>query len=170
MRSPNSAAAQTSPAPVHVTNSFHFIVPAPLSQAAPLFGPEGERCWTGPHWNPEFLHPQRVKDHPFHDQQGAVFTIQNGPHKSVWVNTLFDLANGRMQYVAFTPGALVSTVEVRLTPLTASTTGVEVTYARTALDPAANVDVEAIGAADRENGPKWQQSIEASLRQRSAGN
>ena len=144
--------------PVHVRNSFQFLVPAPLARAATLFGPDGERCWAGPHWNPEFLHPQ-----PGKDVQGAVFTIQHGPHKSVWVNTLFDPAAGRMQYVSFIPERLVSVVDVRLTPVNLSSTRVEVSYARTALDPAANDDVEALGKSDSKSGPDWQQAIEGCL-------
>jgi hypothetical protein len=123
--------------PSHVSNSFHLLVRAPLVRAAALFGPDGERCWAGPHWNPEFLHPQ-----PGKDMQGAVFMVSHGPHKSVWVNTLFDPAAGRMQYVSFIPETMVSTVDVRLTAVDPSNTSVEVTYARTALDTAANDQVE----------------------------
>jgi hypothetical protein len=144
--------------PVHVRNSFQLLVPAPLARAATLFGPEGERCWAGPRWNPEFLYPQ-----PGEDVQGAVFTIQHGAHKSVWVNTLFDPAAGRMQYVSFLPETLVSVVEVRLTPVNLSSTRVEVSYARTALDPAANDDVEALGQSDSKSGADWQQAIEGCL-------
>jgi hypothetical protein len=145
--------------PAHVSNSFHLLVQAPLARTATLFGPNGERCWAGPHWNPEFLYPQ-----PGIDVQGAVFTIQHGPHKSVWVNTVFDPAAGRMQYVAFIPGMLVSTVNVRLTAIDGSSTSVEVSYARTALDTAANDEVEGLGKRDRESGPEWQRSIEECLR------
>jgi hypothetical protein len=144
--------------PAHVTNTFHLMVRAPLSRAATLFGPEGERCWAGPHWNPEFLNPQ-----PGKDIQGAVFTVQHGHHNSVWANTLFDPAGGRMQYVSFIPDRLVSTVDVHLTPLDPSSTNVEVTYARTALNVAANDDVEAMGNRDHESGPEWQRSIERCL-------
>jgi hypothetical protein len=144
--------------PVHVRNSFQLLVRAPLARAATLFGPDGERCWAGPHWNPEFLYPQ-----PGKDVQGAVFTIQHGPHKSVWVNTLFDPSAGLMQYVSFIPETLVSTVDVRLTAVDLSSTSVKVTYARTALDAAANDEVEALGKRDRESGPEWQQAIEKCL-------
>jgi hypothetical protein len=144
--------------PVHVRNSFQLLVRAPLARAATLFGPDGERCWAGPHWNPEFLYPQ-----PGKDVQGAVFTIQHGPHKSVWVNTLFDPSAGLMQYVSFIPETLVSTVDVRLTAVDLSSTSVKVTYARTALDDAANDEVEALGKRDRESGPEWQQAIEKCL-------
>jgi hypothetical protein len=142
----------------HVCNSFHFVIRAPLHRAAPLFGPEGERCWAGQHWNPEFLYPQ-----PGEDVQGAVFTVQRGPHTSVWVNTLFDVEGGRMQYVSFVAGTVVSTVDVRLTALDTSSTCVEVTYVRTALDVGANDDVRTMGKSDRESGPSWQQAIESCL-------
>jgi len=144
--------------PMHVRNSFQLLVPAPLARAATLFGPEGERCWAGPRWNPEFLYPQ-----PGKDVQGAVFTIQHGTHKSLWVNTIFDPAAGRMQYVSFIPERLVSVVDVRLTSVNRSSTRVEVSYARTALDPAANDDVEALGKSDNKSGPDWQQAIEGCL-------
>ncbi|MBB5345577.1 hypothetical protein [Tunturibacter empetritectus] len=152
------AMAQTTALPAHVSNSFQFVVPTPLSRASALFGPEGERCWAGKHWKPEFVHPQ-----PAEDVQGAVFTVQHGPHKSVWVNTVFDRVGGRMQYVSFIPDALVFTVEVRLSVLAPSSTKVEVTYVRTALDVAANEDVLAMGKQDAESGPEWQRSIEECL-------
>ena len=156
------------PAPAHVTNTFHFQVNAPLSQAAPLFGPEGERSWAGEHWNPEFLYPQpgsNAASGASRDIQGAVFTIQHGALASVWVNTIFDLSAGRMQYVAVIPDRMVSVVDVRLRSATAATTAVEVTYTRTALDPSLNEEVTAHGNQDRESGAEWEKAIEASLKQ-----
>jgi hypothetical protein len=150
--------SSVNPAPAHVRNSFQFVIHAPLHRAAPLFGPQGERCWAGQHWNPKFLFPQ-----PGKDVQGAVFTVQRGPHTSVWVNTLFDPEGGRMQYVSFLPGTVVSTVDVQLTALDKSSTGVEVTYVRTALDPLANDEVQTMARSDRESGPSWQQAIESCL-------
>jgi hypothetical protein len=144
--------------PAHVKSSFQFVVRAPMKRAATFFGPDGERCWAGPQWNPEFLYPQ-----PGKDIEGAVFKVQHGLHKSVWVNTVFDLTRGRMQYVAFIPDVMVTTVDVRLMPLDPSSTKVEVTYARTAVDPVANEKVEAMGKKDGESGPEWQQAIEACL-------
>jgi hypothetical protein len=142
----------------HVSNTFHFEVAASLARVAPLFGPEAERNWAGKHWNPEFLYPQPAKD-----TQGAVFRVQHGPHTSVWVNTIFDLSGGRMQYVAFIDDVVVTTVDVKLTPTDSTHTSVEVTYARTALQPAANDDVRALGNSDRESGPDWQKGVERCL-------
>jgi hypothetical protein len=145
--------------PVHVDNSFQFLVNAPLSVAAPLFGPEGERGWAGDGWDPQFLYPQ-----PGKDVQGVVFTVKQGKHASVWVATLFDLAGGRMQYVSVVPGIRVSIVDVHLTARDALTTSVEVRYVRTALDVSANEEVQALGESDRQEGPHWQEAIESYLR------
>ncbi len=70
-----------------------------------------------------------------------------------------------MQYVSFIPDKLVSTVDVRLTPLDPSRTSVEVTYARTALNVSANDDVQAMGKRDGESGPEWEQAIEKCVRE-----
>jgi hypothetical protein len=158
----NKSSAETPAAPValaHVSNSFHFLVHAPLGCVAPLFGPEGERSWAGEDWDPQFLYPQ-----PGKDIQGAVFTVQQGRHKSVWVTTLFDVDRGRMQYVSVVPGIRASTVDVRLTAVDASTTRAEVTYVRTALDGSANEEVQALGQNDRQEGPHWQEAIETYLK------
>jgi hypothetical protein len=150
--------------PVQVKNSFTFDVNAPFREVAPLFGPEGERCWAGKHWNPVFISPQ-----PARDVQGAVFTVQHGEHTSVWVNTIFDLAAGRMQYVVVVPDAMTFTVDVKLTAVNDSTTKVDVTYVRTALDAAVNDDVTAMGVRDRENGAYWKKDIEEHLKTTSDG-
>jgi hypothetical protein len=157
----NHSSAEAPPARAalaHVRNSFHFLIHAPLRIAAPLFGPEGERSWAGAEWDPQFLYPR-----PAEDVQGAVFTVQQGNRKSVWVTTQFDVERGRMQYVSIVPGIRASTVDVRLAAVDASTTSVEVTYVRTALDGSANEEVEALGQSDRQQGPDWQEAIETYL-------
>ena len=58
---------------VHVRNEFAFTAHAPYEVVAPLFGAEGERAWSGGHWDPHFLYPK-----PAEDIQGAVFTIRHG--------------------------------------------------------------------------------------------
>jgi hypothetical protein len=143
---------------LHVVNSFRFEVAASMERVAPLFAPEAERNWAGEHWKPVFLYPQ-----PGRDVQGAVWTIKHGPFNSVWVNTLFDVPGGRMQYVAIMGDHLVMTVDVRVTAVASSHTAVEVTYTRTALDPSANEDVQKLGESDRMSGPEWQRGIESAL-------
>jgi hypothetical protein len=138
----------------HVRNSFSIAVHTNAKDAAPLFGPEGERAWSGPEWNPQFLYPFPGKDIP-----GAVFKISHGSHDSVWVNTRFDVAAGRIQYAVFIPDAMVTTVSLEVTATSPSETRVTVTYERTALTPEANQRVETLGKRDAIMGPEWERSI-----------
>jgi hypothetical protein len=155
---PALAQAPASQPLLHLSTSFDFVVHAPFAKAAPLFGPEGERAWAGKHWNPEFVHPQ-----PARDVEGAVFTIQHGAMKAVWVNTLFDLESGRYQYVYFLPDIMVTVIDVRLKADGANTTRVNVVYTRTALTAEGNEHVTAMNEADKTAGKEWEQSINDSL-------
>lgn len=143
----------------HLTSTFSFTVNAPMHDAAPLFGPEGERSWAGDDWNPQFVFP-----HPARDIEGAIFTVQHGDHTAVWINTIFNLEDGHMQYVYVLSGLLVTTIDVRLRSLDAQRTKVDVTYTRTALRPEANSHVAAMSKQDSMQGPEWERSIEHYLR------
>ena len=156
-----SAQDQVSSRPAHVRSEFNFTVSVPLHRAAPLFGPEGERCWAGEHWDPRFIYPQ-----PGEDVEGAVFTIEHGTRKSVWVNTVFNPPAGRIQYVNFIPDVLVSTIDVRLIALDQTTTRIEVTYVRTAFSTATNDEVQALATSARMSGAHWQEAIERCLEKR----
>jgi hypothetical protein len=153
--------ADPSPSMAHVSNSFSFTVDAPLKDAAPLFGPEGERAWAGEDWQPQFVFPT-----PPRDVEGSVFTLRHGEHTAVWVNTLFDLTAGRMQYVYVLGDLLVTKIDVRLHAIDATHTRVEVTYARTALRPEANAHVAAMGKNDSEQGKVWEDAIRGYLQRR----
>jgi hypothetical protein len=145
----------------HVSSSFVFTVDTPMQQAAPLFGPEGERAWAGDDWNPQFVFPT-----PARDVEGAVFTVRHGEHTAVWANTVFDLKAGRMQYVYVLGDLLVTTIDVQLHATDATHTKVAVTYVRTALRPEANDHVVSMGENDRKQGKIWESSINAYLHQR----
>lgn len=154
-------AAASSHRLAHVSNSFSFTVNAPMREAAPLFGPEGERVWAGEEWNPQFAFPAPAKD-----VEGAVFTVQHGEHTAVWVNTLFDVEAGRMQYVYVLADLLATTIDVRVHPADPKHTRVDVTYVRTALRPQANQHVLQLGNHDGEQGPEWETKINAYLSDR----
>jgi len=143
---------------VHVVNTFRFEVAAPMASVAPLFGPEAERSWAGPHWDPSFFYPS-----PGRDVEGAVFRVKRGQLDSLWVNTRFDVPGGRMQYVYVVPDHVATVIDVRVTALGASRTSVEVTYARTALNASANDEVRQLGVNDRDSGPQWQHGVEHAL-------
>lgn len=73
--------------PARLSTRFDFEVDAPFSRTALLFGPRAEMSWAGTQWRPVFLYPW-----PGEDIEGAVFTVARGPHTSIWVNTLYDVA------------------------------------------------------------------------------
>jgi hypothetical protein len=153
------------PAPLlHVATSFDLVVHASYAVSAPLFGPEGERPWAGKHWNPEFIYPQ-----PAHDEEGAVFTIQHGPMKAVWINTPFDVDARHFQYVYFLPGIMVTVIDVRFKSIAADLTGVHVVYTRTALTPEGNEHVSAMGEGDKTAGNDWQKGLDEYLAGTGAG-
>jgi hypothetical protein len=151
------------PAPqlLRTQTAFDITVHLPYAEAAPLFGPEGERPWAGKHWDPQFLYPQ-----PAHDEQGAVFTVHHGPVIAVWVNTLFDLEARHFQYAYFIPNIMVTTIDVRFTPVGANSTNVHVVYTRTALTPEGKDHVTTFTATDKTAAHDWQQAIDAYLASR----
>jgi hypothetical protein len=158
-----AAASNATPPLAHVSSTFSFQVNAGLRDAAPLFGPEGERAWAGEDWNPQFVFPTRPRD-----VQGAVFTLRHGEHTAVWVNTVFDLEAGHMQYVYVLADLLATTIDVRLHPIDLAHTRVDVTYTRTALRPAANEHVLRMAKHDGEQGPEWAAAIDKLLQHRSS--
>jgi hypothetical protein len=154
--------AQSSPSTseplMHTSTHFELTVHASLADTVPLFGPEGERPWAGKHWDPQFIHPQ-----PAHDEAGAVFTVKHGPYSAVWVITEFDVASRHFQYAYFIADLMVTTIDVRFTPLDATTTHVNVVYTRTAVTPAGNAHVAAMTNDDKGAGKEWQEAIDQYL-------
>ena len=152
------SAPPASEAVMHTSTSFDLMVHLPLAETAPLFGPEGERPWAGKHWDPQFIHPQ-----PARDEAGAVFTMKHGPMSALWVITQFDVAARHFQYAYFIPDIMATTIDVRFTVLDATTTRVNVVYARTAMTPAGNEHVAAMTEGDKRSGKVWQEEIDQYL-------
>lgn len=152
-----SLSAQTAQRTRSETN-FDVIVHAPYAETAVMFGPEGERPWAGKHWDPRFLYPT-----PGRDEDGAVFTIQHGPLKAVWVITRHDFQARHFQYVYFLPDLLVTTIDVRFEPMDAKTTKVHVTYVRTAVSAEGDEHVAVMSEEDKKSGDEWQKAIDAYL-------
>jgi hypothetical protein len=141
---------------MHFRNDFSFVAQAPIEVAGPLFGADKERAWA-PDWNPVFLWPQDAGD-----LSGMVFTVAHGDKTAVWVNTIFDLTAGRVQYVYVLPEVVATLVSVQLSPV-GNSTHVEVTYERTALRPAAYDAVRQMAEGDAIAGPEWEHQINAYL-------
>ena len=162
-----AAAAQTTATPreslMHVSTSIHLVVHAPYAETAPLFGPEGERAWVGPHWDPQFIYPQ-----PARDVEGAVFTVRHGSVTGVWTNTLFDVDARHFQYVCFLPDLMVTTIDVRFKPMDSNTTAVNLVFTRTAITTEGNDAVKALSERDRNAEKDFAHSIDKYLTGRKA--
>jgi hypothetical protein len=141
-------------------HTFHFVARGPLAAAFPLFGAWGERAWAGPSWQPRFLHPD-----PARDEEGAVFTLARGRwSEATWVNTAFDAAAGRIQYVYVVPGVQAALIDLRLAEGPgAATTLVEVRYRRTALARRWNEHVRRMGAQDASAAEAWARDVNGAL-------
>jgi len=144
---------------LHTREQFTLIANAPFELAWPLFGAYRERDWA-PDWNPSFIWPEKPVD-----REGMIFKVGHGDKTAIWVNTVFDQAVRRIQYVYVNPNVLVTVITLKLEP-NGDSTRVEVVYERTALAEAANEIVRDMAAGDRVAGEEWSQQINTYLRQR----
>jgi|GEM_PF-721022 len=142
----------------HTEERFSFTAHAPMDRVAPLFGADKERLWA-PNRAPQFLYPV-----PAVDQPRMVFTVAHHRLSAVWVNTEFDLANGRVQYVYVIPDTMVTVITLRINPDGAQT-HVDVDYDRTALSPGTEARVREMAEQDRNSGPEWESQINQYLKQ-----
>jgi hypothetical protein len=149
-------AASSSPR-AHTEEKFSFTAHAPIDRVGPLFGADKERAWA-PKWNPQFVHPAPAADIP-----GMVFTVAHHHLQAAWVNTDFDLANGRVQYVYVIPEIMVTVITLKVKP-DGTQTQVAVEYDRTALTPEADARVREMAQQDRTSGPEWEKQINQYLR------
>jgi len=139
----------------HLRTEFHFTLDIPYASAAPLFGALAEQKWEKD-WRPRFLFPI-----PPADEEGAVFRVDHGPsHMSVWVNTVFDLPGGHVQYVYILNQAMLTRIDIRLAKDGPAKTGVTVAYERTALEAGANAHVKSFAQGDADSADSWKPAIE----------
>lgn len=154
----HSAQAPTNSVRVHTEEKFLFTAHAPVERVGPLFGADKERAWATK-WNPQFVHPSPAADVP-----GMVFTVAHHHLQAAWVNTEFDLADGRVQYVYVIPEIMATVITLKLKP-EGNQTHVDVEYDRTALSPEADARVREMGKQDAGAGPEWEHQINQYLQQ-----
>jgi len=142
---------------VHTEEKFSVTLQAPMERVAPLFGADKERVWA-PEWDPQFVYPL-----PTEDIRGMVFTVAHGHRKAVWVNTQFDLKNGRVQYAYVIPDALATLITLQITA-ESDQTRVDVDYDRTALSAEADAHVRQLAERDRNAGTEWERQVNEYLK------
>ena len=149
-------AAQSGGIRMHTQGQFAFTAHAPMEQVSPLFGADKERVWS-PGWDPHFIQPL-----PAADARGMVFTVAHDNLKSVWVNTEFDVKNGRVEYVYVIPDVLVTVITLKL-KAEGNETRVEAEYDRTALSADADAHVQHMAKQDQKAGPEWERQVNGYL-------
>lgn len=81
---------------------------------------------------------------------------------TIWINTIFDLARGRVQYVNVAAGEIVTRIDIRIHDRDGKT-AVDVTYERTALTDSAIAAANELAEGDRKKKPEWESSIRAAV-------
>jgi hypothetical protein len=132
--------------------TFDFVANAPVERAFPLFGAKMERVWAED-WDPQFVWPVNAED-----REGMVFQIAHGDLTATWINTAFDPAAGRIQYVYVLTDFMATVITLGLTPR-GNSTHVSVVYERTSLSTRANAKVGQRAEHDRRSGPEWAAQI-----------
>ena len=135
---------------MRLRRSGEVRVALPPERAILSFTAEGERAWA-PGWAPEY--PDGDEDAP-----GTVFTTDAGGVPRVWV--ILERTPLTAAYARVAPGRSAGTVRVALRP-DGEHTVAEVAYDLTALDPAADEDLEAFGAAFDDMLGEWERLIAA---------
>jgi hypothetical protein len=85
------------------------------------------------------------------------------PNPNVWINTIYDLEQGHVQYACFVAEAMVTLIDIHLRKLTPDSTGAEVAYERTAVRPDANDEVNRLAEHDRAKGAEWETALRTYL-------
>ncbi|HNX97062.1 MAG TPA: hypothetical protein PKK12_05225, partial [Candidatus Aminicenantes bacterium] len=98
---------------------------------------------------------QLVFSHSGLAEKDCVFlTRQAGEAPTVWVNSLHDPQELKVEYIRITPGIRVVRLRIELTPLPAGSTRMVFGFAHTALGEAGNREVDRLNA---ENGREFEQ-------------
>jgi len=151
---PHPLSAQVS-ARVHAERSFSITLRAPVDAATSAFGPVVEQAWS-PDWRPAFIHPSRPAA-----VEGAVFTVDEGPLKQIWLLQTWDLKHHVVRYVAVDPHAKVSVITITVSSISGRMSRATVSFARTALSAEGDAQVRHFAAHFVSQAPHWESAINA---------
>lgn len=143
-----------------VTRSGEFELPCDADTAFPFFSPEGERRWVDG-WNPQPVFPAADGVTFATD---AVFRLEMGGERSVWVVLNVDLRARVAEYVYVVENSRVARVRVEATTVVAERSAVAVSYTITALSEGGNEFVrEFTEEAYAQKMRDWQKRVSAVL-------
>jgi hypothetical protein len=106
----------------------YFTLPLPLTSAAPLFTPEGERRWAGRSWDPVYAIPEQVTDGA---APGTVFTTESNGGAATWI--VLERRDDGMSYARVAPDRIAEAITVHCSQRAEDETSVTVRYDVTSL-------------------------------------
>jgi hypothetical protein len=146
-----SAAGAAAP-PARASIVLHLRAPA--DRAFPMFDPVNEKRWA-PDWQPTLLGEARVA-------AGLVFTTQDDHGRTAWLLDRYDERARELRYVVARP-TILTTIDIAVVPDGPGSSVATVTYTRTALDAAAEGEVEEFARHFPLQAPHWESAINAAL-------
>jgi hypothetical protein len=150
--------------PEQRTQSFTIVLKGPVADVTPLFGPVREAEWA-PGWVPHFLHPSEGAQ-----GEGVVFTTTTSIGRDrLWLLTVYDVNEGRVEYVVVTPGLTANEVKIRVVPDGDRQCRATITYRHSAIAPEGNEEVNKLGGYwAQQQRAHWETAINAALRKEGA--
>lgn len=143
-----------------VTRSGGFDLACDANTAFPFFSPEGERGWVDG-WDPQPVFPAAAE---VAFASNAVFRLEMGGERSVWVVLDVDHQTHVAEYVYVVEGSRVPRVRVEVTAVAEQRCRVAVSYTITALSEAGNEYVRAFTEeAYAQKMLDWQRRVSAVL-------
>ena len=146
----------------HRQQNFILHLNGSMSEVAPMFGPVREAEWA-PDWNPKFVHPSIASQ-----AEGAVFTTNtHGGPERIWIMTVYDEKEGRIEYVVVTPGVTANEIKIRISSQRNDRSQATVSYRKTALSAEGRTEVEKLDAAwSEQQRNHWETAINGVLARR----
>jgi hypothetical protein len=136
-----------------------FTLPLPLSDAQPLFTPEGERSWAGASWDPVYALPDAVRDD---SAPGTVFTTEGAGGSATWI--VLERSDDGLSYARVAPDRIAGTISVVCSAgASHEETRVTVRYDVTSLGPDGARFVKELEAGYADFLADWRREILASL-------
>jgi hypothetical protein len=136
-----------------------FTLPLSISEAVPLFTPEGERRWAGASWDPVYPVPAAAEDD---SAPGTVFTTESAGVRATWI--VLERRDDGLRYARIAPDRIAETIDVVCShDASLEETRVAVRYDVTSLGPEGVAFVEELEAGYGAFLDEWRREILAAL-------
>ena len=122
--------------PKRIAHTYEQIINGSIKEIMPLYCPVRELDWV------ENWAPKAVYSNSGLVEKDCIFVTPNGDTDVVWIVTDYDVAKGHVEMVYHVPGALVTKLEIQVTPITEEQSKAVLTYSKTSLSEAGDKALE----------------------------